>query len=206
MSDDPRTTHNIAALESLLPLLECHLEHFGSIVSRAQWVSPPDAAGSPQIPEPDCTGECSQCPDFHTSDCHVRQERWAQEWERMRRSYPVLVQLEKPGGLLDQLMYHNTRYRLAIYFHHIQPWSDWNREQRAMWAAEGVKWLAKRIDWYLPTYTPKGMPEKQTDRVAEAGRLRADGCSHDQIRRELHMAKKDVPALLVAFAKRNGIS
>ena len=84
----------------------------------------------------------------------------------MRKSYPELIRLEETGGLLDQLSYHNPRWRLAIYFQHIQPWRDWERDRRAMWAAEGVRWLAERIDWWLPMYVPKGMQQPMRKREA----------------------------------------
>jgi hypothetical protein len=167
---EPRILHNRVALDSLLPLLESHLDAHGSIVARAQWVSPPEPKPPgyvPPPPEPDCKGACKYCGDFHTADCQVRQERWASEWARLRLSYPVLMQLEAEGGLLEQLAYENLRWRLAIHMEYVQEWSAWYPDERKGWAWEGVKWLAKECKGWLPIYVPKGLPEPEKPREAK---------------------------------------
>lgn len=206
---DARTEHNAAALKTLLPLLESHIDLHGRIVSRAQWVSPPDPRPPgwvPPPPEPDCEGVCWLCPDFRTVDCHLRQERWAQEWARMRLSYPILMQLEVEGGLLDQLTYEHLRWRLAIYREYVQPWSAWHPEkvhlvhgrivsQREAWAAEGVRWLAKQAEGWLPVYAPKGMPEPENPKEAKrrwVADMIGQGFSQRRICREVGCSERMV--------------
>jgi hypothetical protein len=201
-----RTAHNVAALESLLPLLECHLERHGRLVSKAQWQSTYEVqTGSPPTPERDCWLKCTICDAFRTRNCTVREEGWASEWQRLRKQYPDLRNLECMGGLLDQLAYEHLRWRLAIYREFIQPWSDWERDRRATWAAEGVRWLAERIDWYLPTVTPKGMLERTAGaKDRDIIELRIEGLSYHAIAKQLHCSKTTVRAVLAGKDVRRG--
>lgn len=207
-----QTTHQrITALVSLLPLLQAHVT-LGRTTARAQWEStyePPEPGYVPPPPEPTCNGECSHCGLFLMGRrCGLREVRWAATWLHLRDRYPILHMLEQ---LLFMLGHHNGRWAAALYRVHVPPWewAGWDRLLEESLARLGVEWLESQIDseCWLPTHVERvAEATHEADRVAEAGRLRADGCSHDQIRRELHIAKKDVPALLIAFANRNGIS
>jgi len=164
------TQDRITALVSLLPLLEAHLDRHGSIVSCAQWVSPPDPLPPgwvPPPPEPDCMIPCWLCCDFETSRCTLREERWASEWLTLRAAYPELIQLEgrepEPGqererGLLEELTYEHADWASALYWVYVQPWDDWNRQRRNKWAGQGLEWLSERFVGWIPTYVPAGMP------------------------------------------------
>ena len=203
----PRDDHNAAALESLLPLLECHLDLHGRIVPRAQWEStydPPPAGWVPPKPEPDCDGGCPRCADFQTRRCHLLEERWASEWARLRKRYPVLGSLER---LLADLMAERPHWASALYWVHVQPWDAWAKDKRAAWAREGIGWLCERIDWWLPVYVPEGMPvcarsEGAKDR--DIIRLRIEGKSYHAIAKALGCSKSTVSAVLHGKEVRQG--
>lgn len=202
----PRDVHNAAALETLLPLLEAHLDLHGRIVAQAQWEStydPPPKGWMPAPPEPDCDHRCSECPQFPRR-CTLREERWAAEWWKLRHRYPDLVQLE---ALLGDLMAEHPDWASALYWTHVQPWDAWNPKKRADWCREGIGWLCERIDDWLPVYVPEGMPvcarsEGAKDR--EIVRLRIEGKSYHAIAKALGCSKSTVSAVLHGKEVRQG--
>lgn len=186
-----------AAITSLLPLLEAEIDQ--RTTTRALWVSPPEPQPPgyvPPPPEPDCNGECSQCVDFHSRRCTLREERWAKTWQALRRSYPQLLELET---LTVELMAVNAKWASALYWVHVQPWKEWHQAERETWARQGVAWLAQEwedrgLGW-VPTYEPAGIvaqPKRRESRrqwVAELLRLGYTqrrimaevGCSEDLV-------------------------
>jgi len=154
----------IAAIESLLPLLEAHNNY--PVTARAQWVSAPEAARPPAQPEPDCRGRCLVCSDHQTRRCTLRELHWAAEWKRLRAAYPQLHSLEI---LLNRLGQERPRWAAAIYRVHIPPWDwdAWDQEHERVLARLGVAWLETRFVGWVPKHgeatepTPKRKDAKR---------------------------------------------
>jgi len=194
------TEERITALETLLPLLEAHLDCHGRIVSRAQWESayePPPKGYVPPTPEPDCSARCSSCVDFGVQ-CGLREEAWAREWDRLRGSYPQLYQLEE---LLYDLVFGHADWAAALYWVYVQPWDAFDRAARADRELAGRTWIAERFEGYLPTYVPKGMraEEPEYDKRAHVMRLRAEKLSHRQIQRITGVDRKTIGKWLEGY-------
>ncbi len=185
----------IAALESLLPLLEAHLDYHGRTTAPARWESsydPPPKGYVPPPPEPDCHAACPTCRDFQTRRCTLREERWAHEWAKLRGRYPQLTELEKMVG---GMTYDRAHWAAALYWVYLEEWDVWNKARRCDWAKEAVAWLAKEFVGYLPTYVPPNLSatKKKTQYSrADVVRLFDEGLSYREIGRQLDISKSTV--------------
>lgn len=204
-SEEARNAHNVMALPSLLVLLEAHLDLHGRIVPRAQWESaydPPPPGWVPPEPEPDCDGRCPACRDFADRRCRLREERWAAEWEKLRRRYPVLRDLER---LLAELMREHPHWASALYWVHVQSWDRFEPARREDWEKAGIGWLCERIDGWLPVYVPEGMPEpdppNERRRLIVALRVQ-DKLSYSSIAKRARCSKSYVSEVLRAAKVR----
>jgi len=190
----------IAAIESLLPLLEAHNNY--PVTARAQWVSAPEAARPPAQPEPDCRGRCLVCSDHQTRRCTLRELHWAAEWKRLRAAYPQLHTLEI---LLNRLGQEYPRWAAAIYRVYIPPWDwdAWDQEHERALARLGVEWLETRFVGWVPTHG-EAATEPRPDKRAEIVRLRSEGASYHAIAQAMSCSKSTVRAALTGTVVRRG--
>jgi hypothetical protein len=139
----------IAALESLLPLLEAH-QHV-VITARAQWVSAQEEAPPPRDPEPSCECHCPPCPYLLTRSCTLREVAWAAAWESLRKRYPQLHTLEL---LLHMLGQHHARWAAAIYRVYVPlwEWDVWDMRLERDLARHGVEWIEERFEGWIPLH------------------------------------------------------
>jgi hypothetical protein len=207
MTHHQNTAERVAALKTLLPLLEAHLDNHGRIVARAQWIStyePPPPGYVPPTPEPPCAGDCRPCPDFGVQ-CGLREVAWAREWDSLRGRYPHIFALEE---LLYDLAFVHPEQASATYWGYVQPWDAFDRPEWAARAEAGVEWIEERFVGYVPTYVPKRQRAVRNTSDAERDaliiQLRIDGLSHNAIHNRVGCSKTTVGAVLRGLDVRRG--
>jgi len=172
-------TDRRAAIESLLPLLEAHLDLHNQRTTQRYGAAEGEPPGPPHA-EPN-------------------EELWALEWLRLRKAYPVLWHLER---LMPDLAYEHADWACALYYVHVQPWPEYEHERRLQRAAWAVEWLAERCPFDVPA---ADIPVVTlTDRKsASIVRLRTErGLSVRQIAQRVGCSKSLVHEILCARGVR----
>ena len=173
-------TEKIEALRSLLPLLDDYLELVDSPCTAKVLALDPDdlLAASGPSPEPDDN----------------RDERWIEARDQARRKYRLaavdqsLASLEAKGPL-------GARYARAAYYEFVQPWTEYDQDNREDLAEAALGWMAREIPGDVDPFSLESPISTWRARVRE---LQNDGLSVRQIARATGRSTKSVQSALKA--------
>jgi hypothetical protein len=184
------------ALESLLFLIEKHLAHHKSSKVTQTYRDGEIKKGDEKPREviPECDGRCLQC---DRSECPP-DEAWLEVYERIRKSYPVLKEIEEK--LLPELAYKHGHWWYALYAQYIEPWKEWHAEtiahtpdgqplsRREVEAQAGLLWLAQHVRGDIPFFgQPIWEVRKQHRELVIT--LHEEGLSYGEIERRTGLSK-----------------
>lgn len=200
MTDESR----LLRLADLLELLEAHIacplvQRYGD----SEGPPPERPRGwTPPPPEPDCGGQCPPCPNFGRG-CTLRELADFREWERLRRAYPELRQLEH---LHRELMYQHANWASALYWVYVQPWDAFERDRREEYARLGLEWMSEHFVGEVPEAGERPKAGRRCsitpDSLERAVQLRADGLSLREIGRRLGVSKDALHRVLKVRRER----
>lgn len=194
-----------AAVASLLPLLHLHLDLIVGVRSSLGNLAP-SLEEEWRPPTPTCAGDCPSCRKAHAR-AGVRpicppDEAWVQR-ERYFRSRYRLAAIARG---LERLHARRPLLALAAYYHHVEPWPEWNANRRPALAREACHLIAEEIRGELVPFAPAATQRRPVaDRLDEVRRLHDRGLGRNQIVGELRMSARDVTRLLDEI-KRKGIA
>jgi hypothetical protein len=200
------------AIVSLLGSVFAHLDYVPGAqqTARQEWISEPSPLDPPAQPKPvydlGCMGRCFTCLIAYTVGKRPAcppDEKWAREYEQLRRRYRIRDVEES----LLRLSWEENPLAQAVWAVHVEPWPDPRTEpigmeakaERARLAEQGVWWLAEDIEGDVLAYG-----EKVETLDNEIRRMKADGYTYKGIKRELRCGSDRIRRVLHGETVRCG--
>lgn len=176
----------VEALRTVLPLLHVHRPGLRSCI---QYERAPSGEPPPP-PDPCAARECATCAVYLGL---VDGRCPAESWEKVKRYYGIRYRTGAIERALGVLYDHSPALSQSVYYEYVEPWTEFNPDNRAKWSEAGLHFLATYIPGDIPFHSPDVLHEPWR---CEARKLHAEGLSVRQIARALGRAKTRVWAAI----------
>lgn len=199
MSHEGREEKRIAALRSIIPLIDSHLDLINRVRSAlgSIWESEPSSLDVPRrftVPGPElhCNMQCAVCSEA----VYCKDELWVRYALELRYRYRLDAVTESIERLAGMSCWGAIRAR-AVYWELINHWDDWNPSTRVKWCDEGLRWLQSDIKGSIRSYRAgEEHDDARRNRNDEIVRLRENGMSFHAIAKRVGCSKNTVRAVL----------